>query len=50
MGGTTGAGAGAAWADCDRLFNPARVPGTRLAVLPASAAPAPAAPTTEKQV
>ncbi|KAF8624665.1 hypothetical protein AX17_006996 [Amanita inopinata Kibby_2008] len=26
----TGFGAGAAYADCDRSFNPARVPGTRI--------------------
>ncbi|KAF9781405.1 DUF543-domain-containing protein [Thelephora terrestris] len=31
---TTGFGAGAAYADCDRSFNPARMPGTR--ILPAS--------------
>lgn len=36
---STGFGAGAAYADCDRSFNPARVPGTRLVVLPASSAP-----------
>lgn len=37
---------GAAYADCDRSFNPARVPGTRLAVIPdpaSNATPAPAA-------
>lgn len=27
---TTGFGMGAAYADCDRSFNPARVPGTRI--------------------
>lgn len=27
---STGFGAGAAYADCDRSFNPARVPGTRI--------------------
>lgn len=27
---TTGFGMGTAYADCDRLFNPARIPGTRL--------------------
>ncbi|KAJ8517171.1 hypothetical protein ONZ45_g5613 [Pleurotus djamor] len=27
---TTGFGAGAAYADCDRSFNPARIPGTRV--------------------
>ncbi|KAF9556818.1 DUF543-domain-containing protein [Agrocybe pediades] len=27
---STGFGAGAAWADCDRSFNPARIPGTRI--------------------
>ncbi|KAF7322416.1 MICOS complex subunit MIC10 [Mycena chlorophos] len=26
----TGFGAGAAYADCDRSFNPARIPGTRI--------------------
>ncbi|KAI0786942.1 hypothetical protein C8Q75DRAFT_770149 [Abortiporus biennis] len=31
---STGFGAGAAYADCDRSFNPARVPGTR--IIPAS--------------
>ncbi|KAJ3746471.1 hypothetical protein DFH05DRAFT_1485368 [Lentinula detonsa] len=37
---STGFGAGAAYADCDRSFNPARVPGTR--IIPASpSAPAP---------
>ncbi|EJD01913.1 DUF543-domain-containing protein, partial [Fomitiporia mediterranea MF3/22] len=39
---STGFGLGAAYADCDRSFNPARVPGTRLAVIPSSDAPAPA--------
>ncbi|KZT59959.1 DUF543-domain-containing protein, partial [Calocera cornea HHB12733] len=34
---TTGIGAGIAYADCDRSFNPARIPGTR--ILPASAVP-----------
>ncbi|EJU01362.1 DUF543-domain-containing protein [Dacryopinax primogenitus] len=34
---TTGIGAGIAYADCDRSFNPARVSGTR--ILPASAVP-----------
>ncbi|EJF59898.1 hypothetical protein DICSQDRAFT_64223 [Dichomitus squalens LYAD-421 SS1] len=32
----TGLGAGAAYADCDRSFNPARIPGTR--VIPATEA------------
>ncbi|TBU30416.1 hypothetical protein BD311DRAFT_754836 [Dichomitus squalens] len=32
----TGFGAGAAYADCDRSFNPARIPGTR--VIPATEA------------
>ncbi|CAE6473972.1 unnamed protein product [Rhizoctonia solani] len=27
---STGFGAGAAYADCDRSFNPARIPGTRI--------------------
>ena len=36
---STGFGLGAAYADCDRSFNPARVPGTRLAVIPSTAAP-----------
>ncbi|KAK0194276.1 hypothetical protein F5146DRAFT_1035023 [Armillaria mellea] len=27
---STGFGAGAAYADCDRSFNPARIPGTRV--------------------
>ncbi|KAI6115379.1 hypothetical protein EDD16DRAFT_1595298 [Pisolithus croceorrhizus] len=27
---STGFGIGAAYADCDRLFNPARIPGTRI--------------------
>ncbi|KAI6020060.1 hypothetical protein PISMIDRAFT_467978 [Pisolithus microcarpus 441] len=27
---STGFGMGAAYADCDRLFNPARIPGTRI--------------------
>ncbi|KAH8112872.1 hypothetical protein DFH11DRAFT_1604355 [Phellopilus nigrolimitatus] len=31
---STGFGVGAAYADCDRSFNPARAPGTRLAVIP----------------
>ncbi|KAL5520817.1 MIC10 [Sanghuangporus sanghuang] len=31
---STGFGLGAAYAVCDRSFNPARVPGTRLAVVP----------------
>ena len=35
---STGFGAGMAYADCDRSFNPARVPGTRLAIIPESAA------------
>ncbi|PPQ68095.1 hypothetical protein CVT25_014258 [Psilocybe cyanescens] len=34
---STGFGAGAAWADCDRSFNPARIPGTR--IIPQSEAP-----------
>jgi len=33
----TGFGAGAAYADCDRSFNPARMPGTR--IIPQSEAP-----------
>ena len=32
---STGFGMGTAYADCDRSFNPARVPGTR--IIPASA-------------
>lgn len=36
---STGFGLGAAYADCDRSFNPARVPGTRLAVIPAAPSP-----------
>ncbi|KAF5313471.1 hypothetical protein D9611_008615 [Ephemerocybe angulata] len=35
----TGFGAGAAYADCDRSFNPARIPGTRI-VSPTELAPA----------
>ncbi|KAF9531065.1 hypothetical protein CPB83DRAFT_849261 [Crepidotus variabilis] len=35
---STGFGAGAAYADCDRSFNPARIPGTR--ILPKAEAPA----------
>ncbi|KAG6918874.1 hypothetical protein DXG01_010938 [Tephrocybe rancida] len=35
---TTGFGAGAAYADCDRSFNPARIPGTRI-ISPAELAP-----------
>ncbi|KIM60502.1 hypothetical protein SCLCIDRAFT_943319 [Scleroderma citrinum Foug A] len=31
---STGFGMGAAYADCDRLFNPARVPGTRIITQP----------------
>ncbi|KAI6015109.1 hypothetical protein F5J12DRAFT_815964 [Pisolithus orientalis] len=27
---STGFGMGTAYADCDRLFNPARIPGTRI--------------------
>jgi inner membrane organizing system protein 1 len=27
---STGFGAGAAYADCDRSFNPTRIPGTRI--------------------
>lgn len=27
---STGFGAGAAYSDCDRSFNPARIPGTRI--------------------
>ncbi|KAF5314215.1 hypothetical protein D9758_005322 [Tetrapyrgos nigripes] len=34
---STGFGAGAAYADCDRSFNPARIPGVR--VIPASETP-----------
>ena len=34
---STGFGAGVAYADCDRSFNPARIPGTR--ILPASEQP-----------
>ncbi|KAI0089027.1 hypothetical protein BDY19DRAFT_890308 [Irpex rosettiformis] len=36
---STGFGAGAAYADCDRSFNPARIPGTR--IIPASSSPEP---------
>ncbi|CAE7197155.1 unnamed protein product [Rhizoctonia solani] len=32
---STGFGAGTAYADCDRSFNPARIPGTR--IIPPSA-------------
>ncbi|KAG6853665.1 hypothetical protein C0991_002463 [Blastosporella zonata] len=35
---STGFGAGAAYADCDRSFNPARIPGTRI-VSPTELAP-----------
>ncbi|KAG6828281.1 hypothetical protein H0H92_008553 [Tricholoma furcatifolium] len=35
---STGFGAGAAYADCDRSFNPARIPGTRI-VPPSELAP-----------
>ncbi|OBZ76450.1 MICOS complex subunit mic10 [Grifola frondosa] len=38
----TGFGMGAAYADCDRSFNPARIPGTRVI-------PQPAQPEAEKQ-
>ncbi|GJE93396.1 DUF543-domain-containing protein [Phanerochaete sordida] len=44
---STGFGAGAAYADCDRSFNPARIPGVR--VLPAGAA-VPAAPDAKREV
>lgn len=37
---STGFGMGTAYADCDRSFNPARVPGTRLAVVPETPVPA----------
>jgi len=37
VGLTTGFGLGAAYADCDRSFNPARIPGTR--IIPHSPAP-----------
>ena len=37
---STGFGMGTAYADCDRSFNPARVPGTRLAVVPETPIPA----------
>jgi len=30
VGLSTGFGLGAAYADCDRSFNPARIPGTRI--------------------
>ncbi|KAF7986060.1 hypothetical protein HWV62_41442 [Athelia sp. TMB] len=30
IGLSTGFGLGAAYADCDRSFNPARIPGTRI--------------------
>lgn len=36
---STGFGAGAAYADCDRSFNPARIPGTR--IIPASSSTEP---------
>ncbi|KAJ3814622.1 hypothetical protein EV368DRAFT_30954, partial [Lentinula lateritia] len=39
---STGFGAGAAYADCDRSFNPARIPGTR--IIPASSSALPAVP------
>jgi len=35
---STGFGMGAAYSDCDRSFNPARVPGTTLKVLSAQSA------------
>ncbi|KAK7036695.1 Mitochondrial inner membrane organizing system component [Paramarasmius palmivorus] len=38
---STGFGAGAAYADCDRSFNPARIPGVR--VIPASETTSPKA-------
>ncbi|KAI0342499.1 DUF543-domain-containing protein, partial [Trametopsis cervina] len=34
---STGFGAGAAYADCDRSFNPARIPGTRIIPVSSSA-------------
>lgn len=34
---STGFGAGAAYADCDRSFNPARIPGTRVLSPPEAA-------------
>lgn len=43
---STGFGAGAAYADCDRSFNPARIPGVR--IIPADAAPA--VPETKREV
>ncbi|KAJ3893853.1 hypothetical protein GG344DRAFT_42490, partial [Lentinula edodes] len=39
---STGFGAGAAYADCDRSFNPARIPGTR--IIPASSSASPVVP------
>ncbi|KAI0826364.1 hypothetical protein BC629DRAFT_1587174 [Irpex lacteus] len=36
---STGFGAGAAYADCDRSFNPARIPGTR--IIPAASSTEP---------
>ncbi|KAJ3866007.1 hypothetical protein EV359DRAFT_37547 [Lentinula novae-zelandiae] len=39
---STGFGAGAAYADCDRSFNPARIPGTR--IIPASSSVSPVVP------
>lgn len=47
---STGFGIGAAYADCDRSFNPARVPGTRLSVLPATSPSPVPAPAEPKQV
>ncbi|KAJ3753542.1 hypothetical protein EV360DRAFT_53311, partial [Lentinula raphanica] len=43
---STGFGAGAAYADCDRSFNPARIPGTR--IIPASSSPSGTAPNEHK--
>ncbi|KAJ3827912.1 hypothetical protein EV361DRAFT_894586 [Lentinula raphanica] len=43
---STGFGAGAAYADCDRSFNPARIPGTR--IIPASPSPSGTAPDEHK--
>ncbi|KDQ09229.1 hypothetical protein BOTBODRAFT_117496 [Botryobasidium botryosum FD-172 SS1] len=44
----TGFGAGTAYADCDRSFNPARIPGTRI-LPPRLAANANATPAESKQ-
>ncbi|KAJ3909576.1 hypothetical protein F5879DRAFT_791201, partial [Lentinula edodes] len=39
---STGFGAGAAYSDCDRSFNPARIPGTR--IIPAASSASPVVP------